>query len=106
MAQIPSTSTAFPDASFKNPRYAPVFGLKASIRPRVILLEIKSALLNGPKSDGASATPHGECSGPLTLMCVCSAPAVENADTKPLCALFNPVYVTHTVSLPWLSVTT
>src|SRR5260370_28401359 len=91
---------AFRGEKRRSGRIPPVLGSNASMCPRGMLFEIRIALLMGPKSGGASATPQGEWKGPLRTMCVNKAPAGEKAATKPLCALSRAVYVTQIVWEP------
>src|SRR6201981_2671638 len=90
-AQTLSISIALPLASRSGPRNSPELGSNALTRPREVLLLIRIALLIGPKSAGARAIPHGECSGPWTASCLANVPSVLKISTTPLCALFSGV---------------
>jgi len=86
-----NTNVSLPLASRNGPRKAPDFGSNALMRPCSVLFVMRSALLMGPKSSGAIAMPHGECSGPCTAKWLFKTPAGVKESTKPPCALFNAV---------------
>src|SRR5262245_6511792 len=78
----PSITIGLPVSSLSWPRNWPVSALKALILP-LPKLPTRSALLKGPKSLGAMASPHGALRWlPLSIRS-CSWPLVLKTSTKP-----------------------
>jgi hypothetical protein len=76
MPQSPGVAIGVLPASLSVPSAVPAAASKALILPSP-KLPISSALLNVPKSAGASAIPHGAFSAPAAMSYLISLPLVS-----------------------------